>query len=83
MSKITIKPCPFCGHDDVEIDEIDLGIIAICCPECRTIGPHQDGSQTVEQAIDKWNKAAARELAIAGAEKIIELASTKGGAACN
>lgn len=51
----TILPCPFCGYDDVEIDEIDMGIIAICCPDCQTIGPHQDGTHTVEQAISKWN----------------------------
>jgi hypothetical protein len=41
---------------NVEIDEIDTGIIAICCPECRTIGPHQDGAQTTEEAIEKWNR---------------------------
>ena len=52
----TINPCPFCGHDDVEVDEIELGIIAICCPECLTIGPHQDGMQSVELAIEKWNR---------------------------
>ena len=52
----TINPCPFCGHDDVEVDEIEIGIIAICCPECLTIGPHQDGAQSVELAIEKWNR---------------------------
>lgn len=51
-----INPCPFCGHDDVEVDEIELGIIVICCPECMAIGPHQDGTQSVEMAIEKWNK---------------------------
>jgi Lar family restriction alleviation protein len=56
VSAITILPCAFCGYDDVEIDEIDTGIIAICCPECRTIGPHQDGVQTTEEAIEKWNR---------------------------
>lgn len=50
-----ILPCPFCKHDDVEFDEIDLGIIAICCPECMTIGPHQDGEQSAEEAVRKWN----------------------------
>ena len=54
--KPSINPCPFCGHDDVEIDEIEIGIIAICCPECLTIGPHQDGAQSVELAIEKWNR---------------------------
>jgi Lar family restriction alleviation protein len=54
--KPSINPCPFCGHDDVEIDEIEIGIIAICCFECLTIGPHQDGMQSVELAIEKWNR---------------------------
>ena len=54
-AKTVIKACPFCGHDDVEIDEIAMGIVAICCPECMAIGPHADGSHTVEQAIEKWN----------------------------
>ena len=56
MTDVMIKPCPFCGHDDVEIDEIDKGIIAIFCPECMTIGPHQDGEQSTEEAIRKWNE---------------------------
>ena len=55
-SKTVIDPCVFCGHDDVEVDEIELGIIAICCPECMAIGPHQDGAQSVELAIKKWNR---------------------------
>ena len=54
--KPSIDPCPFCGHDDVEVDEIEIGIIAICCPECLAIGPHQDGAQSVELAIEKWNR---------------------------
>ncbi len=54
--KPSIDPCPFCGHDDIEVDEIEIGIIAICCPECMAIGPHQDGMQSVEMAIEKWNR---------------------------
>ena len=54
--KPSIDPCPFCGHLDIEVDEIELGIIAICCPECMAIGPHQDGMQSVELAIEKWNR---------------------------
>jgi Lar family restriction alleviation protein len=54
--KPSIDPCPFCGHLDIEVDEIEIGIIAICCPECLAIGPHQDGAQSVELAIEKWNR---------------------------
>jgi len=59
--KPSIDPCPFCGHLDIEVDEIELGIIAICCPECLTIGPHQDGAQSVELAIEKWNFRGAKK----------------------
>lgn len=57
----TTLPCPFCSYDDPEIDEIDSGIWAICCPECNTIGPVArdiDGTsaQTPEQAIAAWNQ---------------------------
>lgn len=52
MSDLIIKPCPFCGHADVEICEVEPGRIAIDCPECETIGPFAD---TVEAAIDMWN----------------------------
>jgi len=52
----SIDPCPFCGHDDIEVDEICCPkCMAICCPKCMAIGPHQDGSQSVELAIQKWN----------------------------
>lgn len=55
VTNIKILPCAFCGWHDVEIDEIDVGIHAICCPECRTIGPHDDGEHSVEDAVRKWN----------------------------
>jgi Lar family restriction alleviation protein len=59
VSALAILPCAFCGYDDVETDEIDSGIHAVCCPECQTIGPHTDGEHSVEQAIEKWNARAA------------------------
>lgn len=58
MSGTIIFQCPFCGSaDNVVVDEIELGIIAICCDECKTIGPHDDGSHSLEDAIAKWNRA--------------------------
>jgi len=59
VSAITTLPCPFCGYDDVEYNEIELGIVAICCPECMTVGPHQDGAQTHDEAREKWNRRGA------------------------
>ena len=50
----TINACPFCGHDDVEIDEIGIGQYAVCCPECECIGPMKT---EVMDAISVWNKA--------------------------
>ncbi len=56
MSAIGVLPCPFCGNTDPSIDEIDSGIWALCCDECRTIGPHTDGEQQPADAIKKWNE---------------------------
>ena len=53
MKEPTIYRCPFCGHEDVEIDEIDMGVFSVICPECETIGPASRVS--VEDAILKWN----------------------------
>lgn len=52
---LTILNCPFCGYHDIEIDEIELGIHAVCCPECETIGP---SAPHVMDAISQWNKRA-------------------------
>jgi hypothetical protein len=59
-----ILPCPFCGHDDVNPDEImnldmiplhgiDTQIFAVTCPECSCAGPAS--SESIEAAIDLWN----------------------------
>lgn len=58
MTDTAIQPCPFCCDSDPAIDEIDTGIWAVCCNDCRTIGPHCDGAQSPEQAIEKWNARA-------------------------
>ena len=50
----TILPCPFCGHDDVEIDEVGMGEFAVDCPECRAIGQI---CGSVMEAILDWNCA--------------------------
>lgn len=54
-----IKPCPFCGWHDVELDEIDRQCYAVCCPDCEAIGPvsrHPDPFKGQHAAIAKWNR---------------------------
>ena len=53
--KIVILPCPFCGNDDVLVDEVKPNVIAITCEECQVIGPHADLDQSLEIAIARWN----------------------------
>jgi hypothetical protein len=48
-----IKSCPFCGFEDVELDEVDIGCFCVCCPSCSTIGPLSKVS--IEDAIKHWN----------------------------
>ena len=54
--KIVILPCPFCGNDDVVVDEVKPNVIAITCDECQMIGPHADLDQSLEIAIQRWNE---------------------------
>lgn len=56
----TVMPCPFCGHDDVEIDEVDRGCFAVCCPECEAMGPVS--RICVENAIEGWNRPHDRDF---------------------
>ena len=55
---IMIKPCPFCGHDDVEIDEVSTSEFAVTCPECRVIGPV---CGTIMESISFWNDRRGQE----------------------
>jgi Lar family restriction alleviation protein len=56
VSQITIKPCPFCGNDELDVEDIEMGIFAVVCVVCNTIGPHQDGEQSTDEAVGKWNE---------------------------
>lgn len=45
------KPCPFCGSDDIRMDE---SIIDYCyCPDCGVSGPI---AKSKERAINFWNQ---------------------------
>ena len=58
--KIVILLCPFCGNDDVLVDEVKPNVIAITCDECQVIGPHADLDQSLEVAIQRWNERKGR-----------------------
>ncbi len=51
---ITVNNCPFCGDENVEIDEIRSGEYAVDCQECESIGPIRADIMT---AIEDWNRA--------------------------
>ncbi len=53
----TILPCPFCGHENVEIDEVGIGEFAVDCPECLAIGPI---AGDIMSAIAQYNGALQR-----------------------
>lgn len=55
---LKVLACPFCGYDDVELDEIDRECFAVCCPECECIGPVS--RLNIEEAIELWNVPAAK-----------------------
>jgi Lar family restriction alleviation protein len=55
---LTVNPCPFCGHVDVEFSEVEPGTIAVDCPECQCIGPFADSH---DEAASKWNRAGAQD----------------------
>lgn len=60
MTHDSLKPCPFCGSPDVEMDEIDRGVYCACCNTCGVIGPAvQDAPSAAAArniAADKWNQ---------------------------
>lgn len=49
---ITVKDCPFCGAENIEIDEVGTAEYAVTCQECRAIGPILGD---VMEAINTWN----------------------------
>jgi hypothetical protein len=51
-----VRPGPFCRNPEPLVNEIEVGIWAICCDICLAIGPHQDGEQSPQLALDKWNR---------------------------
>lgn len=46
-----VKPCPFCGGEDIRYEEDDL--IVIYCYECDC---QSRRCETIEEAIEAWNR---------------------------
>lgn len=55
-----LKPCPFCGCEFINVMKIKGDGFRACgyfleCPECEIETPIYD---TLEEAIEKWNRRA-------------------------
>jgi Lar family restriction alleviation protein len=48
-----LKPCPFCGFEDIEVDRGEFSSHATCI-KCEAQGPLEE---SVAKAIEAWNKA--------------------------
>ena len=51
---VIVSGCPFCGYDDVQIDEVDISQFAVTCPDCMATGPLRND---VMLSIADWNAA--------------------------
>ena len=52
-----LKPCPFCGNTDIDLEVTDLlGKDKICWSVgCKQCGAYNELNYTKQQAIDCWN----------------------------
>lgn len=50
--KEELKPCPFCGEEELEVTVYSLGWFVIC-PNCEVVTANRP---TKGQAIEAWNK---------------------------
>jgi len=58
-----LKPCPFCGSHEIDIDEDTSGVY-VCCDDCFCRGPSafvgcRNGSDEIDlegEAIRDWNE---------------------------
>ena len=64
MSKTTLRPCPFCGGDDVTLDNN----FVVCLP-CETFGP--EGKD--ELAVTAWNTRPAEDELVKALEGALDM----------
>lgn len=48
-----MKPCPFCGREEITVRRRDWDFFSATCLNCAATGPY---SETREEAIQAWNK---------------------------
>lgn len=54
MSKIELKPCPFCGGKAAVINSgVMIGQVYIACRDCYA---NTKSDSTVEKAMEAWNR---------------------------
>ena len=54
MSSIKMKPCPFCGSEDVSFGKLE----DICYVECWDCSASIETYSGIEDAVKKWNRQA-------------------------
>ena len=51
-----VKPCPFCGSKIISIEKNDAVNWEVCCKNCgATVGAY-DYYETIEEALEVWNR---------------------------
>ena len=69
-----LKPCPWCGGNDLGTTDDEYGIFGVVCWSCQAQGP---GKQSSDDADEAWNRrapdpAAARASVVEEAAKVAE-----------
>lgn len=55
MEKTELKPCPFCGGENIVLTSHHEVIVFVQCEDCYATFPHFD---SLEEAVSAWNRRA-------------------------
>lgn len=55
-----LKPCPFCGNEDITITEIDGLYQAVCSVMLKGCGAATGYQYSIDKAIKEWNRRAGK-----------------------
>lgn len=58
MAENKLKPCPFCGSDEVEVEHNAHGEFWCYCPACYSRTGTYDQENGYTLAIEAWNRRA-------------------------